>query len=139
MKVPGRAPRSAARAATAGAIQPQAVKADSPARATGPQTAGVIPAAVPRVAAVHRVIVGPRTAGAGKKAAEPRPGRLPATVAARATSKGTRPAAGQGGRGNGQGNRAAPGSAASGQTTPAARKPGILDKLRSLFGKKKPE
>jgi ATP-dependent RNA helicase RhlB len=45
----------------------------------------------------------------------------------------------QGGRGTGQGNRAAPGATLSGQPSQGAKKPGILDKLKSLFGKKKPE
>ncbi|MDX9958946.1 MAG: DEAD/DEAH box helicase [Spirochaetia bacterium] len=59
--------------------------------------------------------------------------------------QGTRPAGqggrqgAQGGRANGQGNRVNPGAAASSQTSGGAKKPGILDKLRSLFGKKKPE
>ena len=52
--------------------------------------------------------------------------------------QGNRPA-GQGGRGNGQVHQAAPSAVASGQTGPGTKKPGILDKLKSLFGKKKPE
>jgi ATP-dependent RNA helicase RhlB len=56
----------------------------------------------------------------------------------RASGQGGRQGA-QGGRANGQGNRVNPGAAASSQTSGGAKKPGILDKLRSLFGKKKPE
>jgi ATP-dependent RNA helicase RhlB len=52
--------------------------------------------------------------------------------------QGTRPA-GQSGRGNAQGNRAASGTTVNSQPGSGAKKPGILDKLRSLFGRKKPE
>ena len=84
-----------------------------------------------------------RRAQDGRK---PQDGRGPQSQSRQASGNGSRQGnqqgsrpAGQGGRGNAQGNRASPNAAVSGQSTPGVKKPGILDKLKSLFGKKKPE